>query len=271
MTSDHSHTTVYEGLQIRTERAPLLKRILAYAIDLGIIYAVIYVAVLIEVLIFAALIALSVIGESLLQLLEGEGDTVSAVMIILVIFGLLLSLLMIATLYHGYFIYYEYKRGITPGKRLFGLQVVTTSGERLTLGQCVLRDLFRYIDALLVLPGLISILANDRGQRLGDLVAGTLVVHSPSREHEKDCLYLSQQDLRYLSAALPPKPVSQEVCEEFLAFAAKRFITGKIAPDLERDQLWLRVAKKHLPPCDHLEQEVVLRYFAETCFQDSNS
>lgn len=57
-----------------------------------------------------------------------------------------------AQITHGYFVYLEYKKnGQTPGKRLFGLRVVTLDGSPLSLGKCLTREAIRYVDMLFVL------------------------------------------------------------------------------------------------------------------------
>jgi uncharacterized RDD family membrane protein YckC len=79
----------------------------------------------------------------------------------------------------GYWITFEYRwQGRTPGKRMFGLRVVGERGLRLDLGQIVLRNLLRMVD---LMPGFGGIGASflvlhREHRRLGDLVAGTLVV-----------------------------------------------------------------------------------------------
>lgn len=73
-------------------------------------------------------------------------------------------------------------RGQTIGKRLLRLRVIDAQGLRLTFAQVVLRNLLRFIDSLPVLyaVGGIAALVSARGQRLGDLAAGTLVVWEPA-------------------------------------------------------------------------------------------
>ena len=75
------------------------------------------------------------------------------------------------------------KRGATPGKRMLGLRVVRESGAPITFGQSLLRNLMRAAD---ILPfaygfGIVSCLFTKKFQRLGDLVAGTLVVSADTR------------------------------------------------------------------------------------------
>ncbi len=69
-------------------------------------------------------------------------------------------------------------RGQTLGKRVVGLRVVDASGMRLSFPQIVMRNLLRYIDILpgAYLVGGLTALIGSRGQRLGDLAAGTIVI-----------------------------------------------------------------------------------------------
>lgn len=80
----------------------------------------------------------------------------------------------------GYRVVYEVKRGATPGKKSCGLRVVMTSGAPVTWTAAILRNLLRVADFLpaAYLTGLISCLMSRRFQRLGDLVADTMVVYS---------------------------------------------------------------------------------------------
>lgn len=73
-------------------------------------------------------------------------------------------------------------RGQTVGKRVMRLRVVDGRGLPLGFAQVVLRNLIRFLDALPVAYGVggACALLNRRGQRLGDLVADTLVVWEPA-------------------------------------------------------------------------------------------
>lgn len=68
--------------------------------------------------------------------------------------------------------------GQTIGKRAFGLRVRMADGTPVSLEAAILRNLLRPADMLPgpYLVGLGSIFLSDRAQRLGDLVAGTVVV-----------------------------------------------------------------------------------------------
>jgi uncharacterized RDD family membrane protein YckC len=95
----------------------------------------------------------------------------------------------------GYDILMDYSwRGQTVGKRVLRLRVVDARGMRLTLAQCVMRNLLRFIDALpfAYAVGGIASLISARGQRLGDLAAGTIVVHE-ALEPAPDAAVMGEQ------------------------------------------------------------------------------
>ena len=68
--------------------------------------------------------------------------------------------------------------GYTPGKHAMGLVVVKADGSQCTVGASVLRNLLLIVDQLpfAYLIGLGLIVFTDRKQRVGDLVADTVVV-----------------------------------------------------------------------------------------------
>lgn len=69
-------------------------------------------------------------------------------------------------------------RGQTIGKRVFNLRVIDAEGLKLRPAQIILRNLLRAVDflPLFYLVGGITTLLNRKGQRLGDLAAGTVVI-----------------------------------------------------------------------------------------------
>jgi uncharacterized RDD family membrane protein YckC len=72
------------------------------------------------------------------------------------------------------------RAGATPGKRIFGLQVVMDSGLPITPAASITRNLLRAADffPLLYGFGVVSMLLRRDFKRLGDLAAGTLVVYA---------------------------------------------------------------------------------------------
>lgn len=106
----------------------------------------------------------------------------------------------------GYFAVCEaYWHGQTPGKRAMKLRVIKDSGRQITLFEALARNLLRFVDYLpgFYLVGLIAMLCNKRSKRLGDMVAGTLVVHE--RTDEQPMLYQNSQ-----SFLLPRTPSESE-------------------------------------------------------------
>lgn len=77
-----------------------------------------------------------------------------------------------------YFVVWEGLRGRSPGKMALGLRVTTTTGRPIGWREATLRNLLRTVDILPVayVVGLFSMAATKRFQRLGDVVAGTMVV-----------------------------------------------------------------------------------------------
>ncbi len=88
----------------------------------------------------------------------------------------------------GFFVVFEALwDGQTPGKRLLGLRVVRNGGGGVDIGASAARNLIRFIDFLPFgyFVGMICIIANQRNQRLGDLVAGTIVVRERLLRHAR--------------------------------------------------------------------------------------
>ena len=83
-------------------------------------------------------------------------------------------------LYWGYFTLFEaFWNGCTPGKRLAKIRVIQRSGRGIGLFESMTRNLLRVVDQfpLVYAVGAVSIFLTRNHQRLGDLAAGTLVVH----------------------------------------------------------------------------------------------
>jgi uncharacterized RDD family membrane protein YckC len=94
-----------------------------------------------------------------------------------VIGGFFMSLLLIMGLWIFYGIILETWKGQTIGKMLLGIIVVKENGEPCDFFAALLRNVFRIIDGLfLYLIGFIVIALTEKRQRLGDRLAGTVVV-----------------------------------------------------------------------------------------------
>ena len=83
----------------------------------------------------------------------------------------------------GYYAIFETLwKGQTPGKRWAGIRVIKESGRPINAYEAIARNLVRFVDYLpgFYGVGVITMLLNHKNRRLGDLVAGTLVVHETS-------------------------------------------------------------------------------------------
>ncbi len=88
--------------------------------------------------------------------------------------------LLFFTLYYGYFAFFEALwNGQTPGKRYFQLRVIKETGQPITVYEAISRNLLRAVDQLpaVYAVGILSVFFSKQNQRLGDFVAGTVVVH----------------------------------------------------------------------------------------------
>jgi uncharacterized RDD family membrane protein YckC len=80
----------------------------------------------------------------------------------------------------GYFAFFEtIWNGRTPGKRWTHLRVITDSGRPVGAQGAILRNVIRIVDALptLYAVGIVTSLISPQNKRVGDYVAGTVVIH----------------------------------------------------------------------------------------------
>lgn len=127
----------------------------------------------------AAVLDLLIQGALLLALTLAMSLAGSVVSADLGVFLLGLGTLLIAIIVLGYYIVFEaLNGGRTPGKAAFGIHVATVDGTALGLGAVTLRTLMRLIDFLpaAYAIGAVMIAISPRNQRLGDVVASTVVV-----------------------------------------------------------------------------------------------
>jgi uncharacterized RDD family membrane protein YckC len=139
------------------------RRAVAYVIDLIICYGALFIFAM--VLVFAGGGAAAVSGA--MGGIEGVGV------------GLILVAVFAAQ--WVYFVVWEGFTGRTPGKSALRLRVLTTTGRPIHFTDAALRNILRAADALpnAYVTGLVSMALTRRFQRLGDLVAGTMVIIEP--------------------------------------------------------------------------------------------
>lgn len=89
-------------------------------------------------------------------------------------------------IFSSYFAFFEWLwNGQTPGKRWLKLRVIREDGRPVTFWEAIVRNLLRSFD-MMPAPfysiGLISVFVSSRDQRVGDMVAGTVVVREREAE-----------------------------------------------------------------------------------------
>ena len=96
------------------------------------------------------------------------------------------AILLLFLIFAGYFAFFEWMwSGQTPGKRWLKLRVIREDGRPITFWEASVRNLLRSFD-MMPAPfysiGLISVFSSTRDQRVGDMVAGTVVVREREAE-----------------------------------------------------------------------------------------
>jgi uncharacterized RDD family membrane protein YckC len=164
-----------ENVQISYKSAGLGHRFIAWLIDQIIVFLI--GVVLFFGILFVGAIAGGIVEEILNdmgdKLQESQTDPQAQQQLILIFAGIGLLIWSFSSL-----IYYTaaelFLRGQTIGKRQIGLRVVKANGFALDSISIFVRNVFRLIDHL-QLFWIVPVLSR-RGQRFGDMVAGTLVV-----------------------------------------------------------------------------------------------
>lgn len=144
-----------EGIALHLRSAGVMPRACAWAID----------AMIRMVMIWALAAVLGALGTS------GIGIYLIVLFVVLWFYPVLFEVL---------------RDGQTPGKKAMRLRVVNANGTPVGWIASIVRNLLRAVDMLPIgyAFGVTASLADARGRRLGDMVAGTLVVHAeaPARQ-----------------------------------------------------------------------------------------
>jgi uncharacterized RDD family membrane protein YckC len=180
-----------EAVALEFRTANLGSRILAYLIDM----------VVVVVGILAGLFAVALLGQA--------SDVVVPDWVALTI-----VLVLLPAWWLGYFIAFETLwRGRTLGKAALGLRVVTKEGAPVRFRHAAIRGLLGLVD-FLILGGFLAvvfILFTRDNQRLGDLVAGTLVLRERTAlAAPAPVSFTPPPGLEHYTATLDPSGVGNE-------------------------------------------------------------
>lgn len=168
------HFETPENVQISYRAGGLGHRFIAWLIDQVIVGFGTAVLVVVLFVVFAATGALADSLQSLEDRLDAaQRDQRASEELIQYALGVSILVMSFSSIvYYGAF--ELFLRGQTPGKRWLGLRVVKADGFALDPASVFVRNFFRPIDHLSVL-WIVPVLSS-RGQRFGDMAAGTVVV-----------------------------------------------------------------------------------------------
>lgn len=162
--------TTSQNIDIDYEIAGLGERIVARIID----YAI-----------FLLIFILTLIVSSLTR-----SDTASNV-----------STVVIYIVYGSLYVFYDlvcevFFNGQSIGKKIMKIKVISLNGARPTIGQYLLRWLFRLVDFALTLDmcGLITAAVTENNQRVGDIVAGTTLIRTKPRTQISSIVFMPAND-----------------------------------------------------------------------------
>jgi len=122
-----------------------------------------------------------------------------------------LTVLSIFAIYWGYFVVFETLwSGQTPGKRIMRLRVVREDGRPVRFFEVFVRNLLRIALDFQPIPtyaiGVVSIIFSARSKRVGDFVAGTVVVKERATEAPSlnEIIHISNIEQQRIERAAPP-------------------------------------------------------------------
>jgi len=180
-----------EGVELSLQVAGPVPRALAWAIDF-LLRFVVYI---------------------ILMIVLGTAGKLGAGLLAIIVFAMEWWYpVLFETLYHGQ----------TPGKRLLGLRVLHDNGTPVAGTASVVRNLLRAVDFLPLFYGLglLAVLIDRDFRRLGDLAAGTIVVHTEEAK--------KPQSLPEVEDVLPPVALNREERRALLAYAER---SAELSPE----------------------------------------
>ena len=149
---------------------------------------------------------------------------------------LAIQLLLVFSCFVGYFVFFETLwQGQTPGKRYLKTRVIRDNGRPVGLTQATLRALLRPLDDWFYI-GMMLIIFTRQEKRLGDWVAGTLVIQEKP-EHPRKIALNIPSDRQALAQSLQPTALLHQLSPEDFA---------KIRAYLERRRELLPTARQRL-------------------------
>lgn len=178
-----------QNIDIDYEVAGLGERVLARIVDIGVFTGLFYVVYFIIIFFFFS------------QINNMKSGSDAGFPVFLIVLGIIYSVLLV---------FYDlvaevYFNGQSIGKYAIKIKVVNLDGSRPSMGQFLLRWVFRLLDFGITLGfgAVISVAVTEKKQRIGDIIAGTTLIKTKPRT-TMDELFLNTTDEEY-------EPIFQEV------------------------------------------------------------
>jgi uncharacterized RDD family membrane protein YckC len=195
-----------------------------------------------------------------------------------------IAVLIVFAIIWGYFVAFETLwNGQTPGKRIMKLRVIREDGRPVRFFEAFIRNLLRLTVDFQPIPsyavGVVSIIFNSRSKRVGDFVAGTVVVKERATEAPslEEIIRISEAERRRVETAAPfaidarlLTPQEVQVIETFLKRrfelppANRAALASRIASSAAAK---LNVSAALLPP-ESLLEEVERQHAAQSRYFD---
>ena len=77
-----------------------------------------------------------------------------------------------------YIVFWVDNDGATPGKKLLGIKIIKSNGEKIRFSNAIIRYIGTFISAFTILIGYLWIIWDKKKQALHDKIAGTLVIRT---------------------------------------------------------------------------------------------
>ena len=153
-------------------------------------------------------------------------------------------------------------RGRTPGKAALGLRVVTVEGGPIRFRHAAIRAILGLVDKYVfsAVPGVLAVLLTRRNQRLGDLVAGTIVLRERSGARTPQAVaFAAPRGLEAYVAALDVSALDRADYVTIRSFLLRAPTLAPAARDaLARQVATPVLARLHTTPPPGLPPEVFL-------------
>lgn len=124
-------------------------------------------------------------------------------------------------------------RGRTLGKAVFGLRAVTVDGAPIRFREATLRTMGGLVDRLIPpggITGLLFVLGTERGQTIGDLLAGTVVIRDPERHQPTAAVWFPVPGgFEAYAATIDPSAMSNEQYTVVRAFLLRSRTLSDVA------------------------------------------